>query len=87
MFALINTVNAIPGDSIGTVLSQHRTIEAADREDARLQRAVRRANGENSYLPTRVVRLTRRPAHRFIANNEWEPIDFDFDPPPKHIGF
>lgn len=72
MYALINTMTQIPGDSLGTVLSLHRTAEAAERADAALQRAIKRANGETSYLPTCIVRLTRRPAGRYIGNDEWE---------------
>lgn len=33
-------------------ISRHRTLEAAVRADRKLQRAVRRANGATSYLPT-----------------------------------
>lgn len=71
MYALINTMTAVPGDSIGTVLSTHRTIEAAERADSKLQRLTRKANGSTSYLPTRVVELVRRPQGRYIANDEW----------------
>ena len=49
--AIINTMDKF--DTIaGTVLSTHRTREAAEREDASIQRLVRRHNGQNSYLPT-----------------------------------
>lgn len=70
-YALINTMSAVPGDSIGAVVSTHRTIEAAEKADHKLQRMTRKANGSNSYLPTRIVKLTRRPAHHLIANDEW----------------
>jgi hypothetical protein len=60
MKALINKMNAIPGDSIGTVLSLHRTTEAAERADAALQRATRTGSGRDSYVPTIIVELTER---------------------------
>ncbi len=34
--------------------SRHRTIEAAVKAERKLLRAVKRANGQNSYLPTRI---------------------------------
>ncbi len=70
MYALINTMGQT-SDTIGAIISRHRTIEAAERADAKLQRAVRAANGSNSYLPTTIVRLTCRPVGRFIAHHEW----------------
>ena len=70
-YALINEMQAIPGDSIGTILSKHRSIEAAERANAALQRATKRGNGASSYLPTRIVRLTRKPSGRWIGNGEW----------------
>lgn len=75
MYALINTMNAIGTDSIGTILSQHRTVEAAERASAVINRQTRAANGANSYLPTRIVELTRKPAGRWIANDEWRAIE------------
>ena len=74
MYALINTMNCVPGDSIGTIVSQHRTIDAAERADAKLQRLTKAANGANSYLPTRIVELTRKPVGRYIGNAEWRSI-------------
>jgi hypothetical protein len=74
MYALVNTMNAIQGDSIGTVLSKHRTIEAAERADAKIQRLTKAANGSASYLPTRVVKLTRKPVGRWLANGEWTAV-------------
>lgn len=71
MYALINTMTQIPGDSIGTILSTHRTVEAAEKADEKINRLTRKANGANSYLPTRVVKLTRKPKGRYIGNDEW----------------
>ena len=50
-YALINTFNAMPG-RLGGILSFHRTEEAAEKADRACQKAVKRANGQNSYLPT-----------------------------------
>ena len=60
MIALVNTMNKIEGDSIGTVLSTHRTYESAAKADASLQRATRAGSGRDSYVPTTTVRLLRR---------------------------
>lgn len=57
MFALVNTFNALPRTR-GTVISVHPTLEAAEAAAARLQEAVRRANGRSSYLPTTIVEMS-----------------------------
>ncbi|MCC5871525.1 MAG: hypothetical protein JJU22_03935 [Gammaproteobacteria bacterium] len=36
-------------------ISRHRTLEAAVRADDRFRRAVRRANGPTSYIPTVIL--------------------------------
>jgi len=41
------------------IISCHRTPEAVARADRRYQRAVQRANGSASYIPTTIVRLVR----------------------------
>lgn len=51
MIALINTFDRLP-NSIGTVVSLHRSREAAERADNELQRAIKRGHGRHSYLPT-----------------------------------
>lgn len=54
--AIINTMDRF--DTIaGTVLSTHRTREAAEREDASIQRDTKRCNGRNSYLPTIIAEV------------------------------
>lgn len=58
MKALINTFNAI-GSSIGTIESLHRTEEAARKADSAIQRAVKKHNGQSSYLPTEVMELAK----------------------------
>lgn len=62
MYALVNEMNQVGTDSLGTVISRHRTIAAADRADTRLQRAIMRSNGLGSYLPTIIVELVG-PVH------------------------
>ena len=60
MFAVLNTFAAVPSSStIGRCESLHRTHDAAERADARLQRQVKRNNGASSYLPTRIVEVKR----------------------------
>ena len=51
MIALINTFDRLP-NSVGTVVSMHRTVEAAEKADRELQRSIKRGHGRNSYLPT-----------------------------------
>jgi hypothetical protein len=55
VYSVINTMNQIGGDSIGTIVSNHRTLEAAQKSEGLFQRSVKRANGANSYVPTRIV--------------------------------
>lgn len=79
MYAVINTMTSVPGDSIGTILSQHRTARAARASDSIIQRRTRAANGDNSYLPTIIVRLTRKPVGRHIGNEEWAPLHVSYE--------
>jgi hypothetical protein len=44
----------------GKVLSIHRSREAAEAADAKLQRMTRRANGPTSWCQTRIVRPSKR---------------------------
>ena len=48
MYTLTDTFN-------GRTISRHCTLEAAVRADIRFSRAVRRANGASSYIPTRIT--------------------------------
>ena len=57
--AIINTLER-QGNILGSVLSTHRTHEAAEREDASIQRAVKRYNGRDSYLPTIIRKVDSR---------------------------
>lgn len=58
-YAIINTMDSFD-TIVGTVLSTHRTIEAAEREDADIQRQVKKWNGYNSYLPTIIREVDRK---------------------------
>lgn len=48
MYQLIDTFN-------DRIISRHRTIGAAVKADAKFQRRVKRANGNGSYIPTKVL--------------------------------
>jgi hypothetical protein len=39
----------------GGTVSVHRSIETAVRASLRFSRAVKRANGQNSFIPTRIL--------------------------------
>lgn len=56
MYILVNTFARRTADnSVGAIVSRHKTREAAEKADARLQRGVKRGNGQSSYLPTVIV--------------------------------
>lgn len=50
-FVLINTMQKTD-HSVGRPISQHRSILAAVLADRKFQRAVRKHNGQSSYIPT-----------------------------------
>ena len=47
MYSLYDTFN-------DRIISRHRTIEATAAADRKYQRAIKRANGQNSYIPTTI---------------------------------
>jgi len=60
MYALIDTFNGYhydDGQVLGGIISRHRTVAAAEKANARHQRAVKRANGRTSYIPTAIVEV------------------------------
>ena len=59
MYALYDTFN-------GRVISRHRTPAAVGRANSRFQRAVKRANGQSSYIPTTIKQR---------VSGKWEPCD------------
>lgn len=54
IFALVNTMGS-SNESFGTILSRHRSIEAAVVADRKLQRLIKAKYSQTSYLPTIVV--------------------------------
>ena len=54
IYALVNTMDSTD-TVLGSIVSRHRTIDAANKADSIFQRQVKRANGANSYIPTIVV--------------------------------
>ena len=56
-YAVINTMTAYD-TTVGTVLSTHRTIEAAEASDSQTQKAVRRYSS-TSYLPTIIREVSK----------------------------
>lgn len=60
MYALINMMGQIQNDSIGTVISLHRSVDTAIAAENKFLRTVKRNNGENSYIPTAVVKLSQK---------------------------
>ena len=74
MYALINSMSAIDGQSLGRVLSLHRRLDTARKADRQLQRCM----GDNNYLPTVIVRLVRPvKSGMMIENDEWVALDID----------
>lgn len=60
MFKLIDTFN-------NTVISKHRTIEAAARAEIKFCRSVKKNNGASSYIPTACV----GPDGSRVDEDEW----------------
>jgi len=58
MYALINTFDRFP-DSIGTILSLHRSVEAAEKSNSQWQRDIKKGHGRNAYLPTQISKLCK----------------------------
>lgn len=58
MYALVKTDGR--EEMAGMVLSLHRSLEAAEAADAKLQRATRKANGADTWCPTRIVTPGKR---------------------------
>jgi endo-1,4-beta-mannosidase len=50
MFVLYDTFNS-------RIVSRHRSIEAATLANKKLQREIKRNNGQSSYLPTTIKRI------------------------------
>jgi hypothetical protein len=78
MYALINTMPAVD-NIIGRIVSTHRTIEAAERSNAQLQRLTKQFPGDTSYVPTRIVKLNGRYAAKALIGRDAVAPDPDFD--------
>jgi len=63
MYALVNTMESTQ-DTLGRVISTHRTRSAAEQANVKLQRMTRRANGASSYLPTMIIKTN-------LKRGEW----------------
>ena len=50
MFKLIDTLNA-------RTISSHRTLDAAVRAQFKHSKAVKKANGQNSFIPTKIAEI------------------------------
>jgi hypothetical protein len=72
MYAVVNTMTSTDRE-YGSILSRHRTVEAATAADDKLQRAVRRSNGQTSYLPTIICEGTARG--RLALRSYWTEVD------------
>jgi len=56
---------------VGRVISRHRSMSAAQREAARVLRAVRRGHGRAAYLPLLVaVTVTRPPLGAMLTESD-----------------
>ena len=76
MILLVNTMSRTT-EMLGTVISRHRTVEAAEKADRKLQASIRRNNGQSSYLPTIMVReLDGRLPNRLyrLPESAWKQV-------------
>ena len=77
MYAVIDTQYRT-ARSRGRIISQHRSVETATAADSKLQRAVRRRNGQHSYLPTIVCvgsRSNDTPTECDALRSDWVQVD------------
>lgn len=70
MYALVDTMDRV-SPYLGTIISLHRTVAAADRADAVLQRRTRRRNGSSCYIPTCIVEMITPPRRQPGASRRW----------------
>ncbi len=56
-------------------VSNHRSLDAAVKADRKFQRAIKRSNGQSSYIPTRID---------IVADGEWTRADGDEIMEVKH---
>lgn len=58
MYVLVNQMNQILGQTLGTVLSTHRTVGNAVKSDHTIQYGIRKSS-TNSYLPTSIKKVDK----------------------------
>jgi hypothetical protein len=58
-YHLVNKMTEVQNLTLGTVLSVHKSWENAEKAHSKLQNQIKKANGNNSYLPTKIVRTER----------------------------
>jgi hypothetical protein len=59
-YHLVNKMTEVQNLTLGTVLSVHKSWENAEKAHSKLQNQIRKASGNNSYLPTKIVRSEKR---------------------------
>ena len=59
MYALINNFNAP-----FLIISKHYTVKAANAAQDKYNRAISKANNKNSYIPTTIMRCSRKATHK-----------------------
>lgn len=83
MFILINTFDANArgrqynvgaSQDLGSVISCHYTMEAAEAADAKLQREVKRGHGKNAFMPTIIMGGPRRKRGVMVCAGDIEDI-------------
>lgn len=62
LYRLVDTFN-------GLVISGHHSLMGAEKAARRHDRAVKRANGQSSYIPTRI--------DRWESSEGWQPVPHD----------
>lgn len=60
MYALINNFNAP-----FRIISKHHTVKAANAAQDKYNSAVSKANGKDCYIPTTIMKCSRKDTHRF----------------------
>lgn len=60
LYYLTNQMSQVENGTHGRILSVHRSWEAAENAHSKLQKQVRKSNGANSYLPTKIMRSNKR---------------------------
>lgn len=69
-FAVINTFNRLD-NGLGSVISFHFTEATAEEAGRRYQRAVKKRNGSNSFIPMIIVEVDRKAPYSNNLHREW----------------